>query len=278
MLTKTFSIYSAGNETEDDVQLTLEIGQEHIACLLKSNGSGKVVALELYRFLTEELFEFEQLISQLYTASQLVQKSNTGVTIYVNHANAVVVPAFKFNKEIAEEYLQLAVGSDFDSTKFYDHIRAEHEMMVIYRIPNKWLECIQKKFTGVKFRHSYSNIIEAAIASEKTDECLFLQFYHNQFIVCAMQHGRLLLIQSGEFNTPDDVCYYLLNACNQLDLTGADLSLHLSGMIDLHSSLYRELVKYFHNIHTDTIDSALLPAEADGHPSHYFTPFFKLAL
>jgi hypothetical protein len=217
-------------------------------------------------------------VRALFNTSDCVQKRNTGTTVYINNPDAVVVPAFKFNKEIAEDFLQIAVGTSFNSTTSYDHIRADNDLMIVYRIRKNWKDILQRNFNHASFRHTYTKTIEASMAYGTTGESLFVQFYHHQFILCAMQQERLMLIQTFEFETPADVSYHLLNACNQLGFTGQDIALNISGMIDLNSTLYHELHKYFENMHTDTIDVASLSEQIDDHPPHYFTPFFKLAL
>jgi hypothetical protein len=276
MVTKTFSLYSAGFENDSSPHPVIEVGQEHVACLLQHAGNSTVSAIEVYRVGAGPANDFEQLFHEVNATSRLLVAGISGATIYINHAAAVVVPAFKFNKEIAEDYLQIALGSDNFSTRAYDHISAAQELMLVYRVPNEWMRVLQDRFPTVKFRHTFSKIIEAAFSSCDAVECLFVQFYHQQFILCALQDGKLIIIQTFRFETPDDVSYHLLNTCNQLNFSGKDISVHLSGMIDVNSNLYTEIVKYFGNVQLDTIDVPLLADQINGFPPHYFTPFFKL--
>jgi hypothetical protein len=277
MVTKTFSLYSAGFENESSLHPVIEIGQEHVACLLQHAGNSTVSAIEVYKVDARQVNDFEQLLHEVRASSRFLLSASSGATVYINDAAAVVVPAFKFNKEIAEDYLQIALGPGSPGTRAYDHISGTQELMLVYRVPAEWMRVLQEQFPTVKFRHTYSKIIEAAFSSCDAVECLFVQFYHQQFILCALQDSKLIIIQTFGFETPDDVSYHLLNTCNQLNFSGKDISVHLSGMIDVNSTLYTEIVKYFGNVQLDTIDVPLLADQINGFPAHYFTPFFKLS-
>lgn len=279
MPTKTFSIYNHGSGNDaGNHRLVVEIGKEHIACLAKSADAATITAFELFRFHADEAADFDALFSSIAAASKVFGNTYAETEVFLNNEFAVLVPAFKFNKEIAEDYLQIAFGSDSSSSRAYDHIRADNDMMTVYRIPSSVKEVIDQRLRPSTIKHTYSKTVEAVLASSHTDETLFVQFYHHHIIVCALQHNQIQLVQTFAYEAQDDVLYHLLNTCNQLSFSGKDISLHISGMIDLHSSLYSELVKYFENVYTDTIEPSVLSAEANDHPQHYFTPFFKLAL
>jgi hypothetical protein len=99
-----------------------------------------------------------------------------------------------------------------------------------------------------------------------------VQFYKSHIIVAALANRSLQIMQSFPYSTPADVLYNLLNICRQFDLKGA--LLQVSGMIENDSSMLEELNKYFRNIVIE--DSTVPELEISNHPSHYFTPFFKL--
>ena len=84
------------------------------------------------------------------------------------------------------------------------------------------------------------------------------------------------MIQSLEYETPEDVLYYLLNIAEQFELSRTDLSLHISGLVDLQYKLFRELTNYFRSITVQNFDRTLLQLEITEFPIHYFTPFFNL--
>jgi hypothetical protein len=85
--------------------------------------------------------------------------------------------------------------------------------------------------------------------------------------------SKLILAQSFPYSTPEDVVYYLLKACQQFSLSQKEVSVHLSGLIDKQSSLFKELYQYF--IHPEFREAGW--NSGSEFPAHFFTSLNDLA-
>lgn len=277
---KNFSIYSAQNFNVDMTdQLVLEAGKSHIACIcIKENKT--ITAFELFTFNENETANFRHLFASILATSKLLDKFYAATHIYINNEVSLLVPVYKFNKEIAADYLNVVFGEDTLSKVQFDHLSAEPQMMNVYRIKEDIFTVLNRNLTKINYKHTYSNIVKTLLQNIAAfpDEFIFIQFYNTSFIVVVMINGKLTLIQSFVYETPEDVLYYLLNLTHSLELYNDNLTLQISGMIDLDFQLYRELIKYFRQVNVENISALPLLPEAAKHPLHYFTPFFNLAL
>lgn len=275
MPVKQFEIGTADYLFDSDHRLVVELGNRHVACLVHT-GQRSCIAIELFTHTDAEAHDVEKLLNSVTGLSRLLPINFTNSRVYVNNELAVLVPSYKFNKEIAEDYLRIALGEDDDYVKMFEAIQTDPVIMNVFRIPAEWLQVLQQRFSVKTIHHSYTSILSRNIQAELGD-VLFVQFYHSHIIVSAYRQGQLLLIRSFDYASPDDVVYYLLHLCRQPGFAGAAFALRVSGMIEQESNLYRELVKYFEDVEPE------LPAKneyANGtqFPAHYFTPVCKLAV
>ena len=80
------------------------------------------------------------------------------------------------------------------------------------------------------------------------------------------------------YTAPDDVLYYLLKCCQQLNFSQQTMKVFLSGLIEKDSALYRELYKYFINLEFESLAREIKLTEAlTIHPEHYYSSISKLA-
>ncbi|MBK8605606.1 MAG: DUF3822 family protein [Chitinophagaceae bacterium] len=102
---------------------------------------------------------------------------------------------------------------------------------------------------------------------------LQVDFRKTEFVVIAANRNNILLTQTFEYTTPEDVLFYLLKICKQFSLSRERVELQLSGLVDKQSSLYKELYQYFINI---DFRNALWNTGAE-YPAHFFTSLNDLA-
>ena len=80
------------------------------------------------------------------------------------------------------------------------------------------------------------------------------------------------------YTTHEDVLYYLLKCCQQLNLSQQQVYLFLSGLIEKDSALYRELYKYFIHLEFEQLANDIKLTDAlTIHPPHYYSSISKLA-
>ena len=281
MPNKSFSLYSAKEDMAvGGYQLLLEIARSHMACLVFNVNNRSVSAFELFTFLESETADFAQLFKLISVNSVILDKPHAAVEIFFNNELSVPVPASKFNEEIAADYLNIAFSENPFSKTCFEPIEAEPEITNVFRVNNDLSNVLHAQFPKVTFRHTWSNIIKSLSAKTSLfpSEFISIQFYNTFFVVAFLKHSKINFIQSFVYETSEDVLYYLLNMCGHLGLDFEEVTLQISGMIDLDFNLYRELIKYFKHINVKNADQQNMVLDIKEYPLHYFTPFFNLTL
>lgn len=281
MSKKTFGIYTSGdNAIKNNDELIIEIGNSHLACIVKKGSKDLIAAFELFTFEKEEIADFEELFSVVLNDSQLIDKTFANTRIYINNEFSLLVPVFKFNKEISTEYLNIVFGEDQSAKKQFEHLDTNPDLMNVFRMPQEWFNILNHHLMSVSVHHSYSKIVRRAFTTfaNTTAPVIKVQFYPTHLIVVVMKGSVLHFIQSFTYQSSEDILYYLLNISQRFEVNTNDLSMQVSGIIDFTSSFYHDLVKYFKSITVEDIDRNHIAIDTGHHPSYYFTPFFNLAV
>jgi hypothetical protein len=279
MSKKAFSTYSAATELGglNNHQLIVELSKHHFSCLVVT-AQLHIVAFELFK-LDEEELDFDDLMMEIMRESRLLDKSYTETKVYANSPFAVLIPAGQFNKQIAEDYLSVSFGEAHRQVMRYDELSAEMGIVTAFRLDEEVPEQINRRLIMVEFHHVFSKMAEHLLQQDnKATDKIKVQFYYKHIIVGVMKNSQLHLVQFFNYQTPEDVLYFLLNICQQLSLHTAQVVLEISGMIDLQSALYNELNKYFATIAMEEVNMKNLPQDFHHYPPHYLSPFFNLAV
>ncbi|MEP6512766.1 MAG: DUF3822 family protein, partial [Parafilimonas sp.] len=94
MLPKTFGIY---NYNEQEINLFIEIAKKHIACFSKSAKKSVLHSFEFFQFDASRNENFEQLLNDVKTQSDLLKKYFQNIQIVWNNEECICVPAEFYN-------------------------------------------------------------------------------------------------------------------------------------------------------------------------------------
>ncbi len=225
-----------------------------------SNGS------ELYDlgYCSMEEMDEPEIFEKNYPAIDRLYKE---VKIIFDHPRSVILP---FNETVGEDPLQLlnmVYGFAGRSIALTENI-SSWQLKNTYAVPAELFDWLGRKFPVAKYLHQYSvSIMNMKDAGDEGK--LQVDLSNNKFTAVAGRQNKFLLAQSFEYETPNDVLFYLLKLCERCSLSPKNVSLELSGLIDKDSSLYKELYQYFINISFREANWGT----AGDHPAHFFTSF-----
>jgi prolyl oligopeptidase PreP (S9A serine peptidase family) len=276
MAKKIFDIHSTLVIVAAD-ELLVEIAKNHIACLVKSHTNSQIAAVEIFELDSEQ--DWEDAFYEMRTQSKILDRSYNLSKVYINMPEAVLIPIHKFNREFAADCLELMHGKNDTSILQTDVLTPEPNVAISYLIPAHVVESINRNMLSVTYSHVYSSLVTQVLSKQNASGNMLVQFYNSKMIVAIAKQGKLQIVQTFAYTTPEDVVYYLLNSCQQFEINAENVELEISGMIDLDSSLYAEVKKYFQHVTIANVPEYLIAANSlDEFPAHYFTPFYNLAL
>jgi len=282
MVNKSFSIYNEGEEIKagPNQQVVVEIGKTHLASIIYDADNKSLTAFELFEFKENDTDNFNLFFSTIVEKSKTLSDAFRPARIFINHEFCLPVPTYKFNKDIAADYLNIVFGNTASAKIKYDHVAVNPDIINVFKVSEDCITILNDYFSKITFQHTYSSVIRNLMNKTIDNQNKFIgvDFYNSYMIVAVMLDGKLQLIQSIEYHTSEDVIYYLLNIAERYLLTADQLSILISGMIDLEFNLYRQLIKYFKNVQVMNESPVKTGFTLTNHPSHYFMPFFKLAI
>ncbi len=193
--------------------------------------------------------------------------------IWCTH-ESIITPQSFFTRDGSAGMLNLVYGDAGAYIIKHELILKQHAYN-IYRIKTETENSISSKFPNVMQWHQASLMVN--FAADKKD-LLYCNFNPGSITVMLRNKQQLQLVQTFEYNTPEDAAYYLLNVCQRFEVTAAGMIITASGMIDESSNLYKELYKYFSGIEFFELpDMFNYSEEIKNYPAHYFSHLFTTA-
>jgi hypothetical protein len=279
---KTYSFYGDASVplTSTAELLQFDIANDHIACSLINMGNQAVQAFEFFEWelgASAQDNNWEAIFSEAAAASNLLQKPVSAVQVFINRAEAVIVPLEKFNTEAATDYLQLLFGPAVQASLKHEKIKNTPSLINCYRIPNSLLDVLNNRYPLHQLAHAYTPNITGLYAEAVSDKpMLKLQFYKNHFIASLFVSSTLQFIQSFSFTSTEDICYHLLhmNAAHQID--AASIKVNMMGFIDASSAAAVCIEQIYPQVeYKNPRQEKVLPAMFEAPVSHFFTAFLK---
>jgi len=178
--------------------------------------------------------------------------------IYYNKTSTLV-PSTLFDHKNSLNYLKYNTSINIDDIAANDQV-LDHEINNVY-IPNTEINnFIFEKFKTFDFFH-YSSLIIEKISNElaeKFSEKVFVNINDGFIDVLFFKDKKLMFYNSYDYNSDEDILFYLLFCFSELKLNPDEIHTVFSGSIDLDSKLYELIYTYVRNV--ELID----PIDIDG--------------
>lgn len=258
----------------DQCKLIIDVGNSHFCFAVQLIDTKEFVGLEYYQFKEQQ----RDGLSQLLANHTLLQMNYAAVSIFYHGAGGLLIPDLFFSAEHAGEWLEKVNGDLHGGFPMLDkvpEINANHVYGSIAGIH----EMLAEKFTNASFSHFNTGWIKKKFRKTQLPTLLELALYPSHIVVALWKDEQLQLIQHYDYDTPEDVAWWLLNLSKQWDLDQETLPILISGLLETQSPMYAEVQKYFLQVELDTRPAGFQYDFAfDNYPQHFFSPIFSLAL
>ncbi|MDE3249677.1 MAG: DUF3822 family protein [Bacteroidota bacterium] len=262
-----------GQEGIDCAKTVIELGQQQLSYAIYGPGE------ELLGYRNYELDGAapEAELSALINDDEKLRNAAGRKILLYNYPEAAFVPGVYYSPSTGEAHLELLHGELPAATIVTEKGEGTSDGYFVYAVPTQVHRLFQQQLPVNRSFHYY-NVLQHAEETRLKDTASYLlvTFYPGRLLVYAGSRGQVQLIRSFYYEAAEDVAYYLLNICQQLALSPATTPVFLSGMIDVSSVLYAEILKYFGIVELDSFatDAFEWPEE---HPAHFFSPLLKIA-
>jgi Protein of unknown function (DUF3822) len=201
--------------------------------------------------------------------------------VLYNFAESLLAPESNFNLEVNRDLIELTYGTVSKGLILSEKIPG-HPVYNIYRVAPDIHSLYQQKFTAGKYWHIYtlwlSSLKSFPPDADHDQPQLHAMFYPDKMLVAVYKRRKLQLVQTYLYQVPEDVVYYLLNICTQLEMSPEEVLLMISGYAEENSALITEVRKYFLDCKMDQVPQTFTNGVFDPLPVHFFSSLLKMAL
>lgn len=250
--------------------LLMIAGARHCSFAVMNYLSKELVEFGYYTSTEEEedykgFFERIELLNNRYYQTAIGYDSNESIQI----------PSAIYKYEDGQLNLDGTYGKSVHTTVVSENVPGWN-LYNIYRLSSNLHSAVSWKFLSAKSWSIYSVLLKDR--SSKNEETMIIDFKTDEFSLVVLKSSKLLLAKTFSYSSPEDVLYYLLKCCQQLNLSQQTVKLSLAGLIEKDSAVYRELYKYFINLEFESLSADIKLTETLAlHPEHYFSSISKLA-
>ena len=256
------------NDRGDNAEqvLSLRVGEKHISFAV-TDKSGSIL-YELAYCTGDEWNENE--LAEFWAAYPVLNSSFLVVLVAYDYPQSLLIPSTGLKQEDAGSLLNSSYNINNQSAVV--EAIPHWQLYNVFTVPKEIQEWVSKKFPAAKPGHQYSLEMQNVTAADGSGT-IQVDFRKNDFTILVARESKLLLANTFEYSTPEDVLYYLLKTCQQLSLSQQEVQLQLSGLVDKKSTLYNELHQYF--VHVKFREASWdMNSE---YPAHFFTSLNDLA-
>jgi hypothetical protein len=191
----------------------------------------------------------ENLYAKVFTESTLLQSKFDEVVVIHDNNLSCLVPTALFDENSLGSYLQYnakVFETDFFAFDSLDNYEMKSVFIPFVDINNT---CIDQ-FGSFDYKHSSSVLISKLLDLSKNNDSkkMFVHLQDNHFEIVVVQNQKLLLHNSFDYKTPEDVIYYILFTAEQLLLNPENFLLEFLGKINEESDFYKIVYKYVRNV------------------------------
>lgn len=259
---------------EENCTLLCEVSNEGFSFCIKEEETNSFLGLGIYHYhKSKPSVGFPIALQIIFHEKEILSKKFKKVCIVYSYPESVFVPFSMYKKEKSSQLLNMMCGDLNESEMIFTDVISSDSMYNCYRIPDAAFEVIQNQFAHAASIHQYSLLLKNK--STEKDQ-LSVIFNAQKIIVTLIANHKYQLINSYDYETPEDVSYTLLNICRQFNIS--EISLQINGLIEEKSALYQEMFKYFKNIEFATLpEGSHFSEEMLKYPPHYFSYIFAMS-
>lgn len=280
MLKPAFDIVPATWAQEDLLNsiLVVEISEKLVGYVVYNKEQKLLLGLRQYHLDITPERTTVQALNEIVANDSLLQQNWKETVFVYNFADSSLLPDKYFDIGMNKSFTELLFGNAFKGQILSEKI-PDWDVYNVYRIHREIHSILKQRFSGGRYWHYYSILLSAFDRQkEMPDSLLHCVFYPEKFVVALFKGKNLQLLQTYQYETPEDVSYFLLKIRNQLSDADQNVKLTVCGLIEKQSALFTELMKYFQDIECDRIPESIeTKGMLEEYPEHYFAPLLKIA-
>lgn len=253
--------------------LSIQLKLDGFSFSILNEELNKVVAIVDYKFEdVKHPLQLLEKIKDIYSDSTLLKMDFSRVK--VTHVNSIstLVPVALFDDDNLRSYLEFNHKLLDNEFLTFDIINSE-ETANVYSPFTVVNDFFFEKYGEFTYKHFSSVLIDNFIEQSSTNQefKMFVHVQDSQFEIIVIENKKLILYNSYQYKTKEDLVYYILFVAEQLRQNPEDFDLELYGEIEPYSEIYALIYKYVRNVYFGKrLEKHQYSHELDGINAHDF--------
>ena len=231
-------------------KLTLKIGLTGFSYRVWDTLQKNIVAFQEIHFdRNDKTKKVEDWYEHAFFNSTDLRKSYDEVQVIHDNNLNTFVPNALFDEAYLGSYLQY--NTKVFETDFFTHDSLEaygmHNVYIPYVHLNNFLV---DKFGQFDYQHAASILVRRLLDLSKnaTEKKMFVHLAATHFEIIVLQNQHVLLYNSFDYKTPEDLLYYVLFTAEQLQLNPEQFPLEFLGNISTEYPVFQLVYAYVRNV------------------------------
>ena len=216
---------NAGNKNCFGRTSVKELKENHFLVLANENSQFSYSFIDVNESQCVGLCSFSQLEEGVDKVDKLQNLLKDQPELHKNYARAIVlfsnrecthIPEEVYKEEDNEKYINLLFGDSY-SGKCYSMHLPDLGNHIVYKTPSDLDSLYSELFPGSIYYHSTGFLLKtlSRISFSYKEPLVHAHFSKNYFEMAMFSKGKLLFYNSFEFQTSEEIAYYILYALKQ---------------------------------------------------------------
>jgi len=261
--------------------LSIQVSLDGFSFALLNVKDQKYTAIQFYDI--QECHNYSELaekIEQIIAQQELLQQHYSTVAICICNSINSLTPKDLYKKNYGKELLgfnQILLQNEEESNDWLKSIDCFNS----YVTAKELKRCFDKYYPNHTWKHQSTVFIESVMQHYKLNEetTIYISVQNAYFQLIVLEGRKLKFYNGYDYRSGEDMIYYILFACEQLNLNPDQTPIVIAGEIEINSEAYKFIHRYIRNISfTNRNPNYTYSFVFDQIPSHYFYQLLNLHL
>ena len=261
--------------------LSIQVSLDGFSFALLNVNDQKYTAIQFYDIQESHNYsELAEKTEQIIAQQELLQQHYSTVTICICNSINALTPKSLYKNNYGKELLgfnQILLQNEDESNDWLKSI----ECFNSYVIPKELKRCFDKYYPNHTWKHQSTVFIESVMQHHKLNEetTIYISVQNAYFQLIVLEGRKLKFYNGYDYRSGEDIIYYILFACEQLNLNPDQIPIVIAGEIEINSEAYKFIHRYIRNISfTNRNPNYTYSFVFDQIPCHYFYQLLNLHL
>ncbi len=262
MVNLSYHIRSSANEgfEANTRKLVIEAGTGHVIVMLWNREQRMVESAEVFTGIQVWPESWGQMVQQ----SSLLNLRHLETEVFLNSERFLPTPAVLYDPTETDKQISVLFGDEISQSAAAD-VLMEEGMVIGWQADSEIVETLKGHFQMVQL-HPFASLLAKMNNFEDAHENHGVLVVSGHLAwVAVWRKAELLLLRAISANEPDNVAYFLLNACKTWGIEPQKIAWKIGGLVETDSPLWLAAERFYQNF--EPMKGSLVKNDI---PEHFF--------